>query len=168
MTKATLYLLLLLPLFYSCGNEQQETEEDSTTTESYSSNYEFQNGENIHWETVLEGDYVVIKAFLNDDWNAYSLYNTNLLGPLPNLNSYDSNDSIELVGEVEEVGLKKKNYDESDSELGYFEDIAVFKQKIKSISGEEFVVTGNVNYMICNSTGCLPPADYSFELIVKP
>lgn len=151
----------------SCGGKNADAK-TSESTESYDADYTFENGEQIHWEVVKENDFIVVKAFLNQDWNTYSIYNTNILGPLPTLISFDNNDHFELVGKVEEVGLKNKYYDEWESNLGYFEDIAVFKQKIKPISGEEFVVSGNVNYIICNSTTCLPPADYHFELSFKP
>lgn len=140
----------------------------NTSESSYHSDYHFKDGELIHWEAEMDGDFVLIKAWLDHDWNTYSIYNTNFLGPLPTLITFDQNDQFELIGEIEEIGMKTKYDEESEGEIGYFEDMAVFKQKIKSISGEEFVVTGNVNYMICNATKCLPPTDFSFELIIKP
>jgi len=154
---------------YACAEAKGESETSAPISEEpYNSDYEFENGEHIHWEAETEGDYIVIKAWLNTDWNTYSVYNTNFLGPLPTLIFFDDNENFELVGEIEEVGLKSKFDKESESEIGYFENMAVFKQKIKPISGEEFALTGNVNYMICNSNMCLPPADYNFELTIKP
>ena len=169
MIKTGLNYLLITLFFVSCGVEASDsnnTASEETSTEE--SHYEFKEGEAIHWEAANEGDFIIIKAWLNTDWHTYSVHNTNFLGPLPTLISFDENDSYELVGEIEEEGLKNKYYDEWESDLNYFEGLAIFKQKIKSISGEEFVVSGNVNYMICNSTNCLPPADYNFELTVKP
>lgn len=90
------------------------------------------------------------------------------MGPLPTLISFEENEAYDIVGDIQEEGLKTKFDEESEGEIGYFKDLAIFKQKIKVNSGEEFVLKGNVNYMICNATKCLPPTDYNFELTIKP
>lgn len=130
--------------------------------------HQFNDGEFIYWESSIQDDYIVINAWLNKGWNTYSIYNTNLLGPLPTLISFESNDDFQLEGAIVEVGTKTKFDEESEGEIAYFEKFATFKQKISAISGKEFVIKGNVNYMICNETQCLPPADYNFELAIKP
>ncbi|CAG5076518.1 hypothetical protein [Parvicella tangerina] len=168
MTRASSYLLAILALvLFSCSAISEEEVMSSEEVKSENS-YQFQEGELIHWEAIREGDFIVMKAWLNTDWNTYSVHNTNFLGPLPTLISFEKNEHYELVGEIEEEGLKTKFDQESESDIGYFKNLAIFKQKIKPISGEEFVLKGNVNYMICNATKCLPPADYSFELAIKP
>ncbi len=169
MTKPSQYLLSILFLaLLSCSSENVEPESPASESEDIATVYQFKDGEQIHWEASKEGNFIVVKAWLNVNWNTYSVHNTNFLGPLPTLISFESSEHYELVGQIKEEGLKTKFDEESKSDIGYFKDVAIFKQEIKPISGEEFVLTGNVNYMICNSTKCLPPADYAFELAIKP
>lgn len=152
---------------HSCSPKAEENA-TSQDVQSAEKSYHFEEGENIHWEANVEGEYIIIRAWLNTGWTTYSVHNNNFPGPLPTLISFDNNEHFELVGDIEEVGVKSKIDEESKTEIGYFKDLAIFKQKIKSISGEEFVVSGYVNYMICNSNKCLPPVDYNFELTIKP
>lgn len=169
MIKMSLHFLAAgLLLLMSCSSGTNETLDSSSSEQEAEITYEFKDGEQVHWEASREGDFVVVKAWLNKDWNTYSVFNTNLLGPLPTLISFEKSGDFELVGGIQEEGLKTKYDEESKSEIGYFKNLATFKQQIKVNSGEEFVIKGNVNYMICNATMCLPPADYNFELTVKP
>lgn len=169
MIKMYLHFLAAgLLLLTSCSSGINEASASSSLEGETEMTYEFKDGEHIHWETSQDGDFVVVKAWLNKDWNTYSVFNTNLLGPLPTLISFEKSDNFELVGDIKEEGLKTKFDEESKSEIGYFKNLATFKQQIKVNSGQEFVIKGNVNYMICNATMCLPPADYNFELTVKP
>lgn len=168
MTFKAYFFLAAILMFVSCGTEDANTELSLTDENQETTSYDFKEGEQIHWETSQDGEFLIIKAYINTKWNAYSVYNTNFLGPLPTLISFEPNEAYELIGDIQEEGLKTKFDEESESEIGYFEDVALFKQKINVNSGEEFVLKGNVNYMICNATKCLPPADYSFELTVKP
>lgn len=161
-------ILSLIFLLCACNVAEDKQEETELSSAPLNDTYTFEEGENIHWETYSEEDYIVIKAWLNDDWSTYSVENTNLFGPLPTLISFEPNEHFKPIGSLEEIGLKTKFDEESDSDLAYFSDVAIFKQKIEVVSGEEFVVKGNVNYMICNSGGCLPPTDYNFEITITP
>jgi hypothetical protein len=162
------YLLFVLLIGLTACSPAEEDTEVSLESGPEENSYEFKDGEKIHWEAEVDGDFIIMKAWLNKEWNTYSVFNTNFLGPLPTLITFDESEHYELVGDIIEEGLDTKFDEESQSEIGYFSDIAIFKQKIKINSGEEFVLKGNVNYIICNATMCLPPADYNFELTLKP
>ena len=50
--------------------------------------------------------------------------------------------------------------------LRYFEDKAVFKQRITVNSSENIQLEGYVDFMVCDATQCLPPdyAEFSFTI----
>lgn len=160
------YPIIALLFLTNCSSENESSTDLESATPAIAA-HEFAEGEYIHWEASLEESEVVITAWINKDWNTYSIYNTNLLGPLPTLISFEDAEGYELDGEIIEEGVKTKFDKESNSEIAYFEQYATFKQKVKIDSGKDFVIKGNVNYMICNKTQCLPPADFNFELAVN-
>ena len=45
---------------------------------------------------------------------------------------------------------------------------AIFKQKVKVLADDEFILKGNINFMVCKDGACLPPEDAPFEITITP
>ena len=107
---------------------------------------------------------VTITANLESGWHLYSQFLKSDEGPLSTYITYNLNGVFETIGLTKEVNIENKYDPVWDMEISFFSHIAVFKQKIKSLNPDSLVFTGNVNYMICDETQCLPPDDYSFTV----
>lgn len=140
----------------------------SMATEEMETAHQFAPGENIFWTAKFEANAVVFTVELAPTWMTYSQYNSNFIGPLPTIFSFEESESYELIGSVEESLVKMKFDKEAEEELTYFEGKGIFTQKIKIKTGEKFVLKGNINFMTCNQHGCEPPADYPFEIEITP
>ncbi len=51
-------------------------------------------------------------------------------------------------------------------QIKYFENSAVFKQRIKTKTAKKFKVEASVEFMVCDDANCLPPTevDLNFDL----
>ena len=107
---------------------------------------------------------VTITAHLESGWHLYSQFLKSDEGPLSTYITYNLNGVFETIGLTKEINIENKYDPVWDMEISFFSHIAVFKQKIKSLNPDSLFFTGNVNYMICDETQCLPPDDYSFTV----
>ncbi|MCF6342865.1 MAG: thioredoxin family protein [Bacteroidales bacterium] len=111
---------------------------------------------------------LVFTASIENKWHLYS--QDIPMAPPATTFTFEQSDDFELIGKVVEESKVIEEFDPNfDMVLKYFSFEAVFKQKVKLLS-EGAVVTGSLNFMCCDDTKCLPPADveYSFELGSKP
>lgn len=77
--------------------------------------------------------------------------------------TFKQNSDYELVGNVSEESVVIEEFDPNfEMTLKYFANEAVFRQKVK-FTGEGAVVTGFVEFMSCDDTKCLPPAEVDFK-----
>ena len=111
---------------------------------------------------------LIIEADIEEGWNVYSQY-VDPDGPVPTTFSFVQSEEFELVGSVEESNSKTKYDPVFQMNLSSFQDKAVFKQKIKILNSNISVVKGELEFMVCNATMCLPPdyVDMLFELKKK-
>ena len=111
---------------------------------------------------------LIIEADIEEGWNVYSQY-VDPDGPVPTTFSFIQSEEFELVGSVEESNSKTKYDPVFQMNLSSFQDKAVFKQKIKILNSNISVVKGELEFMVCNATMCLPPdyVDMLFELKKK-
>ncbi len=72
---------------------------------------------------------------------------------------FKTNKNFKTVGKVFEIGTPLVQKDELGTSL-YFENKAIFKQKIEILSDQAFTVNCNLFFQLCNHEGCLPPFDY--------
>jgi thiol:disulfide interchange protein DsbD len=108
---------------------------------------------------------VTIEADIQEHWHLYSQVIPFLdEGPLSTYITYESGSDFEIIGTAAESNVITKFEEVWNSEISYFEDHAVFTQKIKLLNPETTTFKGNVNYMICKEGMCLPPTDYTFEV----
>ncbi len=107
---------------------------------------------------------LVFTASIDRNWHLYS--QDIPMAPPATTFTFEKSPDYELIGKVVEETTPVEEYDPNfDMVLKYFSFEAVFKQKVKLLAPKA-VVKGSVEFMSCDDTRCLPPADmeYSFEL----
>ncbi|NGY37520.1 thiol:disulfide interchange protein [Flavobacterium sp. XN-5] len=108
---------------------------------------------------------LVIQATIDDSWHLYS-QNVPDGGPIPTAFTFPKNPSFELVGKPSEEKGHTVNDPIFNMKIKYFENKAVFKQRIKVLSNKAFKISGEVEFMVCDDANCLPPtyADLNFQI----
>ena len=110
---------------------------------------------------------LVLEATIENKWHIYSQTLPKDEGPIPTSFTFEKSKNYELVGKTAE-GKFKTEYDPNfEMNLNYFENKAVFTQKIKVLSEKPFTIKGVLNYMTCDDQRCLPPTDVDFTFDVK-
>ncbi len=113
---------------------------------------------------------LIFTAKIDEGWSIYSQYLESEDGPVKTSFNYDAGDHYELVGKNEEKSkYRKAGYDKLfDMNVIKFTKSVQFVQRVKVIDGAK-KLTGYVNFMTCDATKCLPPADvdFAFSLVAK-
>lgn len=94
---------------------------------------------------------VILTAQLPRGWILYSSDFTAEIGPQPTQFLFSASDSYGVVGPVASIKPKRKKDKTWDTELGYFEERAEFRQKIKVLK-PGFAITGRIKGQLCNET----------------
>lgn len=121
-------------------------------------------------EVVRVGETVTvwIDVTLTDDWHIYSA-TTPDGGPYPTEFAL-SGDGFQRQGAVIQPPPIKEHDPNFDMQVEYYNKSVRFGVQAKvlerSVFGEA-TLTGEVTYMLCNATSCLPPETYVFELPLK-
>ena len=104
------------------------------------------------------------KATIDDGWYVYSQNAGE--GPVSTEFTFTDSDLFTLVGKVVEGEPLEELDPNYDVVLKYFKKEAVFTQIVNVNSNEDFILKGEVYYMTCDSTQCLPPQalGFSFEI----
>ncbi len=106
---------------------------------------------------------VHLNAKMKGDWAIYSQF-TEPGGPIPTSFEFEQSNEFSLRGEVEEKSNPIRNYsDLFEVNVLKFKDEAHFVQKISKLA-EYTTVRGNITYMVCDATKCLPPKTIPFEV----
>jgi thiol:disulfide interchange protein DsbD len=132
----------------------------------------------IIWEVnsslVQDGIYKLeISAKLEKGWHLYSQFLEQnegydpLNSPFSTYITYELNSDFDTIGSTKEIGVETHYDPVWESEISFFNEKAMFTQLIKSNSLDSTLLKGNINFMICNETQCLPPEDYSFTIDLK-
>lgn len=124
----------------------------------------------VKWSTAVEKmsdtEYILVaNATIEPGWHLYS-QNVPENGPIPTTFTFETEDSVELVNKViEEEGV---TIDDPvfNMRIKFFGNSASFRQYIKLVNKELSIVKGEVEFMVCDDTRCLPPAyiDLEFDL----
>ncbi len=118
-------------------------------------------------QTNPEEATLLLIAKCDPGWHLYS-QDIPPNGPIPTTFTFEQNSHYELVGKVREPkAIQEKDPQFDNMLLKYFADKAIFRQKIKIISNQDFTVKGMVNFMCCDDHQCIPPADVDFIFHVK-
>ncbi|WP_410745965.1 cytochrome c biogenesis protein CcdA [Flavobacterium pectinovorum] len=124
----------------------------------------------VKWSTsvekISETEFILkAEATIQSGWHLYGQY-IEEGGPSPTLFTFDnSKKPFELIDKTTE----EKGHEVMDKifnmKIKYFEDKALFSQKVKFNSNDVFDITAEVEFMVCDDKNCLPPA--SEELVFK-
>ncbi len=109
---------------------------------------------------------LIFKATIEPRWHLYS--QDIPMSPPATTFTFKPSDQYKLVGRVVEESDVIEEYDPNfEMTLKYFANSAVFKQKVKVWVDQPITVKGSLDFMSCDDTKCLPPADvdFSFDLV---
>lgn len=108
---------------------------------------------------------VLIKATIEPGWHLYS-HEMADGGPVKTTFTFKSSPAYSLVGKTIEPKPVTKFEKTFNMTVKYFENSAVFQQKIK-LKAKQAIVKGNVEFMVCDDEKCLPPDVVEFSISVK-
>lgn len=117
-------------------------------------------------EKITEKEYLLkAEAKIQSGWHLYGQY-IEEGGPSPTAFTFKKDKkNFELVGKTTE-GKGHEVVDRIfNMKIKYFEDKAIFTQKIKFNSENSANITAEVEFMVCDDSNCLPPS--SEELLFK-
>ena len=111
---------------------------------------------------------LVVEADIENGWNVYSQH-VDPDGPIPTSFSFLESKDFELIDNVIESNPKTKFDPVFEMNLSSFQNKAVFKQKIHLFNDTIASIEGELEFMVCNATMCLPPdyVDMFFFLTLK-
>ncbi len=124
----------------------------------------------VKWSTAVEkvsdSEYdLIIQATVEEGWHLYS-QNVPEDGPIATSFSFEKTTDYELVGSTSEEEGHTVFDVVFEMEIKYFENKATFKQRIKILSEKASNISGEVEFMVCDDTSCLPPTfvDLNFQI----
>ena len=105
-------------------------------------------------------------ATIEKGWYVYSQNLENDLGPIPTSINIESAD-IKTIGDIEEIGKKTEGYDELfDMNIIKYANSLVLVQKVERPADLKNI-KGYIEFMTCDNSRCLPPANIDFDISVK-
>ncbi|CAM1334731.1 Cytochrome C biogenesis protein [Tenacibaculum aestuariivivum] len=124
----------------------------------------------VKWTTIVEriSDYeseLIAIATLDDEWHIYS-QEIGEGGPIPTLFSFAGDKRYLKKGNTKEEEGYIIDDEIFNMRIKYFDNKAVFKQRVRLKTNEKFVIKGTVEFMVCSNETCLPPkeVDLSFAI----
>ncbi|MFD1160954.1 protein-disulfide reductase DsbD family protein [Hwangdonia seohaensis] len=124
----------------------------------------------VKWSTSVEKlsdtEYVlIVDAVIDNGWHLYS-QNVPEDGPIPTTFAFETNADYELIDKVAEEEGHTINDPVFNMRIKFFDNKAEFRQRIKVLNQELSIVKGEVEFMVCDDTRCLPPnyVDLEFNL----
>lgn len=117
----------------------------------------------------LEGDdHAILKftAKIDAGWHVYSTTIEDGIGPIPTSFDFQSLEGAELVGGLVEPKPHKEYDPNFDMELLWFEKQVTLQQKVK-LTKPFAKVTGELTYMTCDDSKCLPPEYLEFDFDIE-
>ena len=110
---------------------------------------------------------MVITATLAKPWHIYS-QTTPDGGPAPTKIVFKANPLFVKDGAVKETGSLQTIHDQNFGvDVKYYSDKVVFTQLVKLKAGVKTHATGDVEYMVCNDSKCLPPKKLPFDILLQ-
>jgi hypothetical protein len=110
---------------------------------------------------------VHLTATIEDGWHVYS-QTTPDGGPAPTAISFAKNPLLVLEGTAKEVGKMEQKHEELFGvDVKQFSKKVDFVQVIKLKGKAKTSVSGDVEFMTCNDSQCLPPQTKKFSIALK-
>ncbi len=126
--------------------------------------------EPVKWKTSVEkisgSEYILIStATIDSGWHLYSQRVPDG-GPIPTTFTYQTNTDFEVIEKTSEEEGHTVDDPVFKMKIKFFENKAEFRQRIKVINNELSIVKGEVEFMVCDDSKCLPPevVDLKFNL----
>lgn len=115
----------------------------------------------VKWSTsvkkISETEYDLIsKATIEQGWHLYSQVVPED-GPLPTVFTFEENDAYKSVGKVTEGKGVTELDPVFDMVITFFSNTASFTKRIKLTGDKGTTIKGEVEFMVCDDTRCLPP-----------
>ena len=110
---------------------------------------------------------VFLKATIDDGWHLYSQTVPNG-GPTKTTITFEPSKGYTLVGntlEPKPLTRVEKVFD--GMTVSFFENSAIFQQKVKLKAGRPVTIKGTIEFMTCDDHQCIPPATVPFSIIIK-
>ena len=86
-------------------------------------------------------------------------------GPIPTSFTFTKSPLVTVDGKVKEVGQLVKKFESAWShDVKYYEKTVDFVTVVKLKSNVKTSLTGKVEFMVCNDSQCLPPADVDIKV----
>lgn len=124
----------------------------------------------VSWTTTarkISADVYEVRfvATINGDYHLYAQVAGVADGPVATLFSFNPNPLLSLNGKVKESGKLIKKYEEAwEGNVNYYEKKVEFIQQVKLKGKAKTALAGKVEFMVCNDSQCLPPAEYTFRV----
>ncbi|RED44159.1 protein-disulfide reductase DsbD domain-containing protein [Seonamhaeicola aphaedonensis] len=118
-----------------------------------------QSNNPISWTTntdkISDKEYdLIIVATLEPSYHLYSQTVPNN-GPIPTVFNFKKSKNYKLIGNVKEP-IGQTTFDPVfGMEIKFFDDTAIFKQRIKIIGKKRFKIIGEITFMTCNDKNCI-------------
>lgn len=111
---------------------------------------------------------LTFRATIDKTWHLYS-QETKPDGPLPTVFIFEESNKYQTVGKVSEPSGKEEYDPVFEMDVKYFNDEAVFKQKIKVLSKDDFILKGTVEFQACDDKACIfDEKDFEFKIKGNP
>ncbi|MGO3182847.1 MAG: cytochrome c biogenesis protein CcdA [Aequorivita sp.] len=124
----------------------------------------------VKWSTsvkkISETEYdLVAKASIDENWHLYS-QEVPEDGPLPTVFTFEENSAYKSIGEIKESKGVTEHDPVFDMVITFFSNTATFTKRIALTGNEGTTVKGEVEFMVCDDTRCLPPnyVDLDFKI----
>ncbi|WGD34689.1 thioredoxin family protein [Olleya sp. YS] len=103
-------------------------------------------------------------AKLDPKWHIYSQDNSDPMGPIATEFTFKDNDNndYQILGPLQESETVTKYENAFKMDVTYFEDKAVFTQKIKVLNPAITKIEAEVYYQACDDEKCLAPTTFEF------
>lgn len=107
---------------------------------------------------ISETEYdLVAKAFIEPNWHLYS-QDVPEDGPLPTVFTFEENSAYKSVGKVKEGKGVTEHDPVFDMVITFFSNTATFTKRIALTGDKGTTIKGEVEFMVCDDTRCLPPS----------
>lgn len=124
----------------------------------------------VKWKTeikkISETEYDLISiATIDPGWHLYS-QDVPEDGPIPTYFEFEEGSGYQLIGDVQESKGITEMDPVFDMIITYFENTARFTQRVTLTGNQGTTVNGEVEFMVCDDTNCLPPTyvDLVFDI----
>ncbi|MDN4754503.1 cytochrome c biogenesis protein CcdA [Porphyromonadaceae bacterium W3.11] len=123
----------------------------------------------ISWKTTHSNteDGIITVNFTANLKPGWHVYGTDIPagGPTATSIELDGSKHVELIGDLEASNKPEEVYDPNfDMTLRWHSNSVTFTQKAQVTNSDSFVFSGDVIFMICDNTTCLPPDRYEFKI----